>query len=423
MKNPGKLPFSTPIYYGWFILFIAALSVFFSGPGQTFTISIFIDSYVEDFGWSRSLISSLYLGATLLAGSLLFLVGRSIERWGSRTISVMVAIMLAAACFWNSFVAGPIMLFIGFLMLRLFGQGSMMLVPNTLLPQWFIKQRGRAYSLLGVGSFLGFLLFPVTTNWLIETWGWAEAWRVWGLLLLLGFVPLAWLLIRNRPEDVGLKPDSPSARKSKVDTSGAVVADVPEVEWTLQEAFRTRAFWCFLFCITVPALVNTGIIFHLPSIVEAHDISSSAAALSLSVMALVSFPFTFAAGFLNERVKVHLVIGWLFLLQVVSMIILAYTQSYTVLILFSVVRGVVQGFEGVSLNLVWPTYFGKKAIGSIKSLTMTAVVMGSAFGPLPFGLAFDLWGGYTEILLIMTLLPLVAMIAAWLSPPPRKDGA
>jgi MFS family permease len=121
-------------FYGWYIVFIGAMSLFFSGPGQTYSNAIFIDFYILDFNWERSLVTGIFSAATLTAGLLLFLIGHSIDRFGQRPVSLTVSILLAGACIWNSFVISPWMLFIGFFLIRLLGQGSMTLVPNTLIP-------------------------------------------------------------------------------------------------------------------------------------------------------------------------------------------------------------------------------------------------------------------------------------------------
>ncbi|ENH95815.1 MFS-type transporter [Gracilibacillus halophilus YIM-C55.5] len=70
-------------YYGWFIVFIGALGVFFSGPGQTYSNSMFVDEYIKEFDWSRSEVSSLYSIATLVAGFIMMGVGRFIDRFGN----------------------------------------------------------------------------------------------------------------------------------------------------------------------------------------------------------------------------------------------------------------------------------------------------------------------------------------------------
>lgn len=189
-----KRPISTDFYYGWIIVIIAGLGVFFSGPGQTYSNSVFIDSYIQDFGWSRSLVSSIYSTATLFAGLLLFFAGRFVDKFGHRRMSVIVGLGLGLALFWNSIVYTPTMLFFGFFLIRLLGQGSMTLIPNTLVPQWFIQKRGRALSFMTIGGFLSSASFPPINNWMIHTWGWPIAWRVWAILLIFLFVPLAYFL-------------------------------------------------------------------------------------------------------------------------------------------------------------------------------------------------------------------------------------
>ncbi|WP_078543890.1 MFS transporter [Litchfieldia alkalitelluris] len=415
-----RQPMVTPFYYGWVIVTIAALGVFFSGPGQTYSISVFIDHYIKDFAWSRSLVSSIYSAATLLAGILMFFVGRFIDVHGQRKMAVVVGTVLAIACIWNSFVANAVMLFIGFFFIRLFGQGSMTLIPNTLVPQWFITKRGRALSFMAIGGFLSSAALPPLNAWMINLWGWEMTWRIWGILLLMIFVPLAYFFIRNKPEDIGLLPDG---RKEVTSNQKSGLQDNPydqEVNWTLKEAMKTATFWLLLFCISIPSLVNTGLTFHLVSILGENNISPGFAALILSLMALVGFPVTLIAGFILEKIKVHYVLAAIFIGQIAFMLILMKTFSPAIAIFFGVFWGFIGGFERITLGIIWPNYFGRQHLGSIKGVAMTVTVIGSAFGPLPFGIAYDIFGGYNEILLIMLLLPALGVIAALFSKMPEK---
>jgi MFS family permease len=409
---------TTGVFYGWIIVAISALGLFFSGPGQTYSISIFIDYYIRDFGWSSTLVSGIYSSATLVSGSLLFIVGRMIDRFGQRTMSVAIGLLLAFACLWNSFVSNTIMLFIGFFLLRFLGQGSMTLIPNTLVPQWFIEKRGRAFSLMTVGGFLSAAAFPPINVWLIETFSWSVTWQVWAVLLLTLYVPLAYLLIRNRPENIGLLPDGsqkPLRKSTHVENEPKA-----EVDWTLQEAMRTRAFWLVLLCVSIPSLVNTGLTFHLVSILSDNGLKATAAAYILSLMAIIGFPVSFLAGYIVDKWKVHFVLGLMFVGQFLMILIAQYTTTISLAIIFGVVWGIAHGFERITLNIVWPNYFGRKFLGSIKGIAMTSVIIGSAFGPLPFGFARDHFGGYNEILYLILILPLIGMMAAFSSPPPKK---
>jgi sugar phosphate permease len=422
-NSSSRTPFGTSFYYGWVIVTMSAIGLFFSGPGQTFSISVFIDAYIREFSWSRSLISSIYSAATLCAGLLLFIMGRFVDQFGQRTMTVAVGLLLGLACFWNSIVASPVMLFFGFLMIRLFGQGSMTLLPNTLVPQWFIHKRGRALSFMAIGGFVSSAAIPPINNWLIETFGWSQAWIVWGSLLCFLFVPLSFYLIRNKPEDVGLLPDGVmTACSNDNDKESHHQHIVAEQNWTLQEAMKVRQFWLILFCVAIPSMVNTGITFHLISIMGESDLKASTAAFILSLMALVGFPCTMLSGFTAERIQVNKILAYTFAGELIYLLVLFNMNSIYWAVLFGVIWGIVGGFERIALSIVWPNYFGRVHLGSIKGVAMTATVIGSAFGPLPFGIAFDLFGGYEEILLFMMLFPFMGFLAAWASPPPKHHS-
>ncbi|WP_226659550.1 MFS transporter [Pseudalkalibacillus hwajinpoensis] len=415
------------IFYGWYIVIVAAIAVFFSGPGQTYGVSVFIDYYIQEFGWSRSLVSGIYSTATLAAGLLLFIVGRLVDKYGQRRMMLTIGAFLAVACFWNSFVVGPVMLFIGFFMLRLFGQGSMTLIPNTLVPQWFILKRGRALSFMAIGGFLSSASFPPLNTWLISSFGWENAWRILGIALIVVFLPVVYFIVKNKPEDIGLLPDHAVSKKRLAERREEKLEEEEEdeefeVNWTVKEAMRTRAFWLILFCVSIPALVNTGLTFHLFSILGEQGVPGSTAAIILSIMAIVGFPVTMVSGFILERVHVHIVLGLSFVGQIMFLLLLTQVQSYLLAIVFAVLWGIIGGIERITLNIIWPNYFGREHLGSIKGIATTTMVIGSAFGPLPFGIAFDLFGGYTEILLIILIFPVLGSVAAFLSPPPRKQA-
>lgn len=406
-------------FYGWTIVGIAAVCMFFSGVGQTYAVSIFINSYIEDFGWSRSLVSGYYSVATLVAGLLLPMVGRKIDKGGHRRMMTVISSLLGMACLFMSFVTRPAMLFVGLLFLRLFGQGSMMLLPSTLVPQWFVRNRGKALSFMAVGGVVSSGVLPPLNNWMVTSFGVNNTWRIWGALLIGLMAPLGWYLVRNLPEDIGEVPDGKhNASVERDDPRYMNRIPVREEPWTLKQAMATRPFWFMLFCMVVAAMVNTGITFHIVSIIATKGYSSAFAALILSIAAFVQFPLTFLAGYVVDRVKVRYVKSIGFGVLLAAMVMLLYSESRSALILFAVVHGIFTVFDNVSTGVLWPNYFGRKNLGSIRGIAMTAMVVGSALGPLPFGYAFDQFQGYREILLIMMVFPVLASLASFFSPVP-----
>lgn len=406
----------TPFYYGWIIVILAGMSHFFSGPGQTYSNAIFIDYYIEEFGWSRSMVSGIYSSATLLAGFLLFIIGRMIDKIGARKMAVIVSLLLAAASIFNSMVVNSVMLFFGFFAVRLFGQGSMSLVPNSLVPQWFIQKRGRALGLAALGGMIGSAAFPLLNVWLIEAYGWRTTWQILGASVILIFTPLAFFFIRNRPEDIGLRPDNVPL-SSESDQQNSLSSDI---SWTVKEAKKTRSFWLLLFCVVVPALVNTGMTFHLVSIFSIESLAPETAATVLSLMAIIGFPVTFLAGYLLDKISVQWMLALVFAGEIVSIFLLKQADAFSGAILFAIVWGFMLGIERVTLSVVWPNYFGRQYLGSITGISMAFMVVGSALGPLPFGLFYDFFGGYEEVLWGIMIFPLLGIIAALLANPPEK---
>ncbi|TFB13226.1 MFS transporter [Filobacillus milosensis] len=491
---------NTSFYYGWVVVLISGLGVFFSGPGQTFAISIFIDYYIEDFEYSRAFVSSLYSIATLMAGFLLFTVGKLADIYGQRVMMVAIGSALAFAAFWNSLISGPIMMFLGFFMLRLFGQGSMTLLPNTLVPQWFLKIRGRALSVMAIGGFASAALFPPMNAFFIQEFGWRTTWMIWGIALLIIFVPLVAIFVRNKPEDIGEVIDGKNASmKIKVKNASRLqlfltvsinvlilltlipvineylmdqfewfpaiyirilllavsiiafmivlrkrhltkmnyqadsgekpdkedITEDNEISWTLKEARKTKVFWAILICVSVPAMTNTGITFHLVSIIENkgldQDTAAIIASIILSLMAIIGFPVTFVSGYLVDKFKVNYVLAATFFIHVVAIIWLFFVSTATGAIVYGVIWGIAHGFERIALNIVWPNYFGRTHLGSIKSIAQSTMVVGSALGPLPFGYFYEWFNGYGEILLVMVCFPLIAMLIAVFSPAPEYE--
>ncbi|WP_274652700.1 MFS transporter [Paenibacillus humicola] len=414
------LPLRTGFFYGWLMVAIGGLGIFFSGPGQTYSNAVFIESYIRDLKMDRTAVSTIYSAATLTSGLLLFIMGRLVDRFGRRIMLTAAALLLGAACWFNSVISGPVMLFAGFFMIRYFGQGSMTLIPNTLVSQWFMKYRGRALSFAGLGGLLGAAVFPPVVNALIETLDWRPAWRILGILLIVVFAPIAYIFVRNRPEDAGLLPDGAAAAPAGSDGNPSVPA---EDSWTLREAMRTRAFWLIMICGAIPAAVYTGITFQIFSILGEQGIDRTATSFVLSLIPLVSFGCSLVSGFIAERVNVSRMLALTFVMNIAAPLVLMFAHSYAAVLLFAVSWGIAQGVMNIPMGLIWPNYYGRRYLGSIQSVTTTATVIGSALGPIPFGWSYDRFGSYNLMLAASIVIWLIGAVLAFLAAPPRRRAA
>ncbi len=422
-KSQNSRKSGLPFFYGWIIVFVSALGFFFSGPGQTYSVSVFIDSFISYLGLTRSVVSIYYSTGTLLAGLGVVFVSRQIDKIGHRKMITIVALAFGGVCLFMSFIIHPAMLFIGFFLIRLIGQSLMTIGPSTLVPRWFEKKRGRALSLMSIGGIIAAALLPVLNTWMINNWGWRMGWRFWAVSIWAVMVPLAWFLIRDNPKDIGLTSDGTiSDPSSDSETMGGKNNQGVKYlhSMTLNEARQTLSFWLLLLCMFTPSMIITGITFHIVSIFSDSGLSAQVAALTLSIMAITSLPSVLLAGFLLDKIKIRYVLIAIHLFFFITLIWLLNVNTLQKAIAYGLLQGSMLGFQQVMINTVWPSYFGLRHLSSIRGVVQASMVIGSAFGPLFFGFAYDFFGGYKEILWIMILFSALTVVATFLSRPPVK---
>ncbi|PZC45647.1 MAG: Sugar phosphate permease [Chloroflexi bacterium] len=411
-----------PFFYGWLILPVASLALFISGPGQTYTVSVFVDPIIEDMGWSRTMVSSLYTAGSLTAALGMVMVGKLLDRYGARVMLTAVGILFGFAVMWMSRVGEPVHLYLGFAAIRALGQGSLTLIPTALVALWFIRRRGKATALASLGSVASQATLPPVTHLLISHLGWRHAWvalafMIWGALLLpvLAFV-------RRSPESVGLQPDG-NAASMRGSGQATVPATHSEVNWSLREAFRAPAFWLLLFAGSSQSLISTALVFHQVSLFASKGLDAGLAAVALTVMAIAVLAGIFIAGILTDKIPNRYVLASAQAIMAMGMLWTFLISEPWEALVYSGIMGVAGGLFITISAVIWPNYFGRKHLGSIRGVATTSSVAFAALGPMPFGLLFDLTGSYTIPILAFLALPAACAIAALLAFPPSKRVA
>jgi MFS family permease len=404
------------------ILGVASMAMFMSGPGQSYSMAAFIDPMLADLGLARSQYSMAYLVATLISGSLLPLIGRQLDRRGARLVLPIVAGLLGLACLGMSRVGMLLGLYLGLSCVRSLGQGALTLVGTWMVSQWFERRRGLAMGLLGLGSTLSFMAFPTGNLAMIQGFGWRGAWialglGVWALLMLP-----ALLLVRNRPEDLGLEPDrlpppsgpegGPTGNSISNSTSGSYAS------WTSAQALRTPSFWKVVAALSTSAMVSTGLVFHQVSILGERGLSGGAALSLLTIQAAFACVTSLVGGALADRVAPRRLLALSMALMAVAMVFLLVPVTPTTALLYSALLGLHTGIQRFSGAVTLAGFFGRGHFGSIKGIAMSLVIGASALGPLPLALAKDLLGRYDLALIALMAFPVAAGIAVWSARPP-----
>ncbi len=409
-----------PFYYGWVIMAAGTLGMIMTSPGQTYTESIFIEYLINDLAISRSLISSLYAFGTLVGGFSLPFWGKQIDRRGPRKMVTIISILFGLSCIYMGFVQNALMIALGFILIRMLGQGSLGLVSQTTINQWWVRKRGMIMGLSGLlMALLGIGGFPSLVYWLISTFDWRMAYIILGIGLLVIMAPIGLLLFRNRPEDYQLQPDGIQNNTSG-ETNESIEGIDEEENWTLKEAIHTSAFWVFGISLSLFALLITGLTFHLVSIFLSQGLEASLAAGVYLPIAITAAGTTFLMGYLSDHVKLRYLLAAGLLFQAVSLVMATWIRDPLSVILFGIILGMTNGIPRALGTVVWPSFYGRKHLGSIYGFTSAIMVIGAALGPLPFGFAFDRIGSYHPVLWFFSVISILFGVICLLTRKPSK---
>ncbi|MCH8199852.1 MAG: MFS transporter, partial [Chloroflexi bacterium] len=287
-----------PFFYGWVIAGVAFVG---SGLGSGVSIwgaSVFVLPMTEELGWSRTEFFAAFAVRAVVVGVTAPVVGPWLDtRHGPRLMAIGGAFVLAGSMALLTYTEHlwQFMLLYGVLGgLAELGGGFVILI--TVLPKWFVAKRGRALGIASMGVGLGALLFPSSVSAVVDAEGWRAAWVWLGAATGTVWLLLA-LLVRTRPEDVGLWPDGAPQPPSEAPADGA-----GERSLTRGEAVRTPAFWLLLAASSLIALGIVGFQTNwLPFLLET-GFSAAEASAGIAVYGLVSGLSRPVWGLLAERV-------------------------------------------------------------------------------------------------------------------------
>jgi MFS family permease len=116
-------------------------------------------------------------------------------------------------------------------------------VAAALMGNWFVQRRGLVQSVVGSAGAVGWMLVVPANMFLERSYGWQTMYRSMGMALVLGMLPLVWALIRDRPEDMGLRPYGTPAVAGGTPPVGA--GATPGV--SRREALRSSRTWYLLY--------------------------------------------------------------------------------------------------------------------------------------------------------------------------------
>ena len=424
----GQATNESKFFYGWTIVAVGFLAHIASAFSISSTLSVFLKPLSNDLGISRGVFSLIRSGEILIGAAAAPLVGTLIDRHGGRWLMAAGALVSGA----GFLLLGQARDFSQFLLFRwlLVSPGDAFMgnmVVNVSISRWFIRMRGRALALAGMGHGLAKVGMPLLAASLIVHAGWRSAWVVFGLLTLGLVVGPAVLFMRRRPEDMGLLPDGRSraqqengAPANEIEAARARRSAVADVDWSRREALRTPAFWLIVTTFGVAHVGVSGLNLHVFAFVSDQGHPAMVAALVMSIIAFMQFSTPIVWGLLAERSDIGRLIMAKFLIQAAGISLALSMPGLLSLYAGFFLYGIGMGATSILSEMIWANYFGRISLGKIRGMGLLLTHAFSAGGPPFFGFLFDSTQSYFLSFSIFIVLLIASAFLSCLLRPPKK---
>ncbi|MEQ8967879.1 MAG: MFS transporter [Azospirillaceae bacterium] len=358
-----------PLAFGFLLCFASSF-------GQTFFIALSGAELRAAFELSHGGFGTAYSVATLGSGLLMIWLGGLLDRVSLGRFSLAVVIGLAGACALLAVAPHAAVLVLAFFALRLTGQGLATHTAFTTMGRRFVMNRGKAIAIAALGLPAGEAVLPLLGVGAIDLFGWRGAWLAFGAVALAGFAPLTLWLSRA------------AAQAPQLRTRGA--DDPPEPrQWSRAEVLRDTRFWLILPALLAMPVISTAFFFHQVHVVEAKGWSLTWFAAMFPVFAGATVLAGTVTGSLVDRLGAVRLLPLFLVPAALGLLALAATDHPAAATAFMALVGATQGLGATLIQALWAELYGTRHLGAIRALAQAAMVLGTALGPILFGLAFD----------------------------------
>jgi MFS family permease len=421
----ARPPLRLPFFYGWVIVAVVFVTMGVAVNART-AFSLLFPPILDEFGWDRGVTAGAFSFGFLLSAGFSPALGRLMDRYGPRVVIVSGVGLMAAGMFLATLTSRPWHLYatLGVMV----GGGSVCigyLGQSLFLPNWFVRRRGLATSLAFSGVGVGSIIVLPWVELLIERAGWRAACAVIGGLLLGLVVPLN-LLLRHRPEELGLLPDGAAGTGAANEKALQIVDPVwAAVDWTLPRALRTARFWWIALGFFCALFAWYAVQVHQTKYLVEIGFDPYEAAWALGLVSLLAIPGQIALGHVSDRVGREWVwTAGCFGFAVCYAALLAMPYAPTPALLYLMVAS--QGALGYGLTSVLGAIpaeiFLGRHYGAIVGALMLPSMLGAAAGPWLAGALHDMTGSYAPAFTIAIGCCVLSALAVWLGAP-RKVRA
>ena len=402
-------------FFGWRMVAIAVAIDFFA-VGFAFQTYPVIQLHLEKELELSRLVTTLTIPIFMMCSAIFFpIVGRLLDKYSVRKIIVWGGFIYSLSLMTLYFSVNYLtFIFIYGLPIALGATLMGNLATSKLVSSWFERQAGRALGFAAVGvSFAGFIFPNLTQYFLMDIMllEWREVYLVFGIFLLVIITPLIYLLVIDKPSDVGQEIDGGLIVKSDE------IEENFGTEWEIKDLLRNRNFWILTAVFALQFSSMMAILAHLTFYASERGWIDQAAFI-FGMYAIPAMLSKIVFGWLVEkkldpRMAVFISLG----LQAAGLLMITLTQSPTQLALVIALFGFGGGAGLPMSNILFRNTFSPRSFGTSRGLSQPFIFLFQATGTPGVALLFEYYGNYDNAFLLLTGMVVLAMFIIWLMKP------
>lgn len=400
-------------YYGWVLVLTLGITETITWGILYYAFAVFLPAMEAEFGWSRGEMSGAFALATLLSGLFAAPVGRWLDARGPRLLMTAgsgAASLLVLA--WSG-VRSLEQFYVLWALIGITMAAVLYEPAFAVVTAWFERKRAQALTAVTLMAGFASTLFMPLESWLVELQGWRTALVTLAVFLALTTILPHALLLRRRPEDLGLHPDGDAAAPGdRARSSGPPTTSVGA-------ALRDPSFRWLVVAFSLSTVAAYGVHIHLVAYLQDRGYEATFAAAATGLVGAMQVLGRILLGLVGDRAPLHLSAALVLGLQPIALLILVLVPGSPGVFAFVALFGAAKG----ALTLIRPAYvaslYGRARYASIAGALAGPVVAANALGPVAAGLAHDRLGSYEPILWVFVGLSAGSVGAALLI---RRDG-
>lgn len=418
MEQATILTARAGVFHGWWIVLAGFVCTALLIGSTTYSFGLFVAPITAEFGLSRADANTGFIA--LLIGFALWapLAGRLLDRVPARRVVAGGALLFALGFALIAVSRSPLLMaaaILGPVSAGTVAAGA--LAANTIAARWFQRRRGRALGVLAVATSAGGFLMPPLIAALMQAYGWRTALVAQGALVATVAVAVAWLLVRDRPEDLGLAPDGlamPSGHP-------AATAAGSGGTWTFGRLLRTRNFWLLSCGAGILLGADQALLTSMIPYGTDAGLTPTQASLMVSSLTFSAILGKLVIGALADRIDKRLLFCAVAACNFAFLCILLLGPGYATLLVACGVIGLAIGGTYPLWTTLAAECFGTATFGAVLG-TMNLVMMPFSIVAVRYiGEVFDRTGSYgPAFMTFMGTAVLSTVLIAALRPPAAR---